>query len=232
MYSNRTHLLVFVFTLLLAQTPVKAEYLYGSGITNHADPNSFFGKYCLYYLNQPPVYYAEDYFELYARRSSYGEEEINLNIVFMQGALKSPYRPAYRSLVPIHTEREHEKYRYLLKMHMNVRILQDYLTLGRLYDMQKLYFYHEESKEDLIKSLKRAEYYYLVAQDYWTDVKKFAVDAYVMKDIRIPLENLEDEMRFIVQRDVDWQYDRILAIHLAKVRANLEKLGAMDSSQP
>jgi hypothetical protein len=232
MYSNKIPLLIALLVQGLFPPHGHTEYAYGSGITNKADPNSFFGKYCLYYLNQPPVYYAEDFYELYARRSCYGEEEINLNIVFMQGALKSPYRPAYRSLVPIHSEREHEKYRNLLKMHMNVRIMQDYLTLGRLYDMQKLYFYHEESKEDLIKSLKRAEYYYLVAKDYWTDVKTFAVEAYVMNDIRIPLENLEDEMRLIVQRDVDWQYDRILNIHLEKVRSNLEKLEAGNIPSP
>ncbi len=225
----RIDILCSMILLLLSVAPTLGE---GSDITNHADPNSFFGRYCLYYINQPPVYYAEDFYELYARRSYYGEEEINLNILFMQGALQAPYRPAYKSLVPIHTEREHEKYRNLLKMHANVRILQDYLYLGRIYDMQKIYFYHEPFQEDLIKSLQRAEYYYLLARDYWTDVKRHAVDAYVMKDIRIPIDHLEDEMRFIVQRDVDWQFDRIIAVHLAKVRAHLESLGAVNNQIP
>ena len=203
-----------------------------SDVKNKADPSSFFSRYFLYYINQPPIYYAEDYYKLYARSSYYGEDEINLNILYMQGALKSPYKPAYDSLVPIHSLVEHEKYRNLLKMHMNVRILQDYLYLGRLYDMQTIYFYHDEFTEDLIKSLQRAEYYYQIAQDYWTDVKKYAVDAYTMREVRIELDNLEDEMRSIVQRDVDWQYDRILKIHLGKVRANIEKLQASKPQQP
>ncbi len=217
----RTYILAVVAFILMATTSATAL---PSDVANKADPSSFFSRYFLYYINQPPIYYAEDFYLLYAKRCYYGEEEINLNIVFMQGALKSPYRPAYDSLVPIHSEIEHEKYRNLLKMHMNIRILQDYLTLGRLYDMQTIYFYHADFKDDLIQSLQRAEYYYLIAQDYWIEVKKYAVDAYTMREVQINLDNLEDEMRLIVQRDVDWQYDRILNIHLAKVRANIEKL--------
>ena len=200
--------------LLNGQTPVSNYF---------ADPQGF-GKFGVYYINQPKIYYCEDYYDLYARRNYYNQDEICLNILFMQGALKSPWRPAYRALLPLHTEQEQKKYRDLIRMHLNLRILQDYLYLGRLYDMQDLYFYHRDFTDDLVKSLQFAEYYYGIAAGYWIEVKRHAVDAFLMKDVRIGLDTLEDEMNLIVFRDVDWQFDRIINTHLEKVRQNLERL--------
>jgi hypothetical protein len=195
--------------------------------TNSAEDRIGYASWGVYYLNQPPVYYAEDYYSLYARRNYYNEPEINLNIVYMQGALKSPFRPAYKALVPLHTELEQKKYRSLIRMHCNLRILQDYLYLGRQYDMQDLYFYHKEFKDDLIKSLRTAKFQYETAQGYWTEVKRHAVDAYLLRETAVGLDDLEDEMELIVTRDVDWQYDRILRVHLDKVEANLRRLESL-----
>jgi len=210
---------IFLF-ILLTVTPLFSV----TTITDYAAKRKWPANFGIYYLNQPPVYYAEDFYELYAKRNYYGESEINLNIIYMQGALKSPFRPAYKALVPLHSKRIALKYQNLLKMHMNLRILKDYLYLGRLYDMPKLYFYHKKEVDDLIKSLQFAEYYYKIANNYWTEVKKQAVNAFLISDVYIDLDNLEDEMNFIVTRRVDWQFDRIIKINLLKVQDNLKKL--------
>jgi len=193
-------------------------------ITNYAQKEDGFWSWGIYHLNQPPVYYAEDYYLLYAQRNYYGEDEIKLNIVFMQGALKSPFRPPYKALVKLPTPKHQKKYQSLIKMRCNLRILKDYLYLGRLYDMPELRFFHPEVKEDLIKSLNFAKYYYEVAEGYWIEVKKHAVDAYLLDDVKVDLPDLEDEMALIINRDVDWQFDRIIKYHLERVNYNIKQL--------
>jgi hypothetical protein len=203
-----------------------------SGITNYAlKERSGYGLYGLYFRNQPPVYYAEDYYKLYSQPDYYTEGDIDLNILFMQGALKQPFRPAYKALVPCLTERQHEKYKDLLRMHMNIRIMQDYLLLGRQYDMTELYYYQKPVTEDLIKSLTIAEGYYLKAASTWSEVRRWAAESYIIKEVRVDLDSLEDEAVLIIGREVDWQYDRIIAKHLARVSANLEKLKTWQQGQ-
>lgn len=223
--SSRTDLLTALLLGLGLLLPTDAEPF--AVYTNRENTKIGFWTWGLYHPTNPPIYYAEDYYLLYSRRNYYGEEEANLNIVFMQGALKSPFRPAYQALVPLHTEEQQRKYRSLIRMSCNLRILQDYLWIGRLYDMPTLYFFHKDEKEDLLKSLRFARYYYEVAQGYWTEVKKHAVEAWTLRHVQVNMPDLEDAMTLIVTRDVDWQYDRILRVHLERVEANIRRLEAL-----
>lgn len=217
--SNKT---IYILLILIILVSVSME---GRTIlTNFAEGYAWPIELWNHHLNQPPVYFAEDFYQLYAQRNYYGEDEINLNIVFMQGALKSPFRLEHKALIPIHYPREHEKYRYLIRMHLNFRIMKDYLYLGRLYDMPELYYWHRRETKQLIRSMKFAKYYYQMSRNYWEEVKKWAVEAYAINDYFIDLDHLEDEMTFIVTRQIDWQFDRIINMNLAKVQHNLEKL--------
>lgn len=194
-------------------------------ITNYAKGLKGPSLYGVYFINKKPPEFLEDYFQLYAERMYYGEDEILLNIYFLKKGLVSPFRHPSKALCLLETEIEKEKYQILLKMHLNIKIMQNYLLLGRLYDKRIIYYFNMPFKEDLKKSLNIAKYYYNLAKTYWQKVLAYA-DAASKIGTRVNIDYLEDELYMILHRDkeVDWDYDYTFKLHLDKLEANLKKL--------
>ena len=103
--------------------------------------------------------------------------------------------------------------------------MQNYLTLGALYDKKYIYYYNMPFREDLIKSLNKAKKYYNLAFDFWKVVLKYAEKTDKIKT-RIPMEFLEDELYSIQNRtkEVDHDYDFTINLHLNHLEKNLKKL--------
>jgi hypothetical protein len=59
------------------------------------------------------------------------------------------------------------KYRYLFTMHLNLKLVEEYLALGSKWDKRNAYFYNAPWKDQNLESLKTAETCYKTAEHYW-----------------------------------------------------------------
>jgi len=201
------------------------DSLYSETITNYAKGLKGPSLYGVYFINKKPPEYLEDYFQLYSERLYYGEDEIKLNIYFLERGLNSPFRNPSKALCLLDNPLKKKKYEILLKMHLNLKIMQNYLLLGRLYDKRIIYYFNMPFKEDLKKSLNIAKFYYNKAKEYWEKVLIYANSAGKINET-IPIDWLENELYLISNRDkeVDWDYDYTFKLHLNKLESNLKKL--------
>ena len=198
--------------------------LLNSGINN---PDNLKGpeQYGVFFINEIPPQYFEDFYLFYRERLYYNEHNMWVNIHYLLKAIHCPFRHASKALCLLKTEDEGAKYKKLLIMHVYFKIMQNYLYLGALYDKKNIYYFNMPFKEDLIKSLNRAKKFYNIAGDYWKKVLKFTAEADKIKT-RISIDYLEDELYLILNREkeVDWDYDYTINLHLSILEENLNKL--------
>ncbi len=182
-------------------------------------------QYGVFFINQKPPEYLEDYYQLYAERLYYNEENIRVNVYYLTKGLHSPFRHASKALCLLKNEEEGKRYKNLVIMRMYLKIMQNYLLLGALYDKKNIYYFNMDFKEDLKKSLTIAKYYYNLSRDYWKKVLNYAEKANSIS-AKIEIESLENELYLISHRDteVDWDYDYTIDLHLNLLNENLKKL--------
>jgi hypothetical protein len=183
-------------------------------------------QYGVFFINQKPPEYLEDYYQLYAEHLYYGEDGIRLNAYFLEKGARSPFRHPSKALCLLRNEQEGKRYRNLIFMRMNLKIMQNYLTLAHLYDKKDIYYFNMDFKEDLIKSFTTAKYYYTLARDYWKKVLSYADRANAVAAVTT-WDALENELYLVTNREteVDWDYDYTIGLHLGLLNANLKKLG-------
>lgn len=182
-------------------------------------------QYGVFFINQLPPEYVEDYYLLYVERLYYDEDNARLNIYFLEKALIAPFRYPSKALCLLPTKDSEKKYQQLLKMHFYLKIMQNYLYIGALYDKKNIYYFHKDFKKDLVKSLNYAKFYYNYAQNYWKKVVETANQANMINE-KVNIEFLENELYLILNREteVDWDYDYTINLHLSTLNDNLKKL--------
>ena len=165
----------------------------------------------------------EDFFLLYSLNQLYGEEKIRRNIYFLKLALQKRFRHPSQALCHITTKEEYHKYRLLIFMHLNLKIMRSYLRIGSLYDKRHLYFYNLDFADELKESFTIAEGFYKESLTYWKRAKKYANEA-SKYGFEIDLATLES-IRFEIQTgEID--YDVFTGNHLKRVR---QKLASVNS---
>jgi hypothetical protein len=111
-------------------------------------------------------------------------------------------------------------------MHVNLKLIACYLTLGNKYDKMIAYFYNYPWKRQNLESLTTAEQVYKVAYGYWTKAKEWSAKAWAMRDVHLDaIEEWQDESYRIETGDLNYQdtIDDQLA-RLSKVRADFQKM--------
>ena len=177
-----------------------------------------------------PVYsyrilYAEQYYKLYHLHFYQYPDDCMENIYYLEQALKADFCNPLYALAKIGNKREWERYKYLFKMHMYLKLIQLYLTLGSGYDKQIAYFYNAPWKKQNLESLEIAEQVYKTALGYWDEAKKWSKK---VKRIFVHLEEIqywEDEHYRIETGELD--YNDIIQSHLVrlyKVRQHFENM--------
>lgn len=119
----------------------------------------------------------EDFFLLYSLRTLYGEEELRRNIFFLKIALQKRFRHPQQALCKIENKPQYHKYRLLIFMHINLRIMRSYMRIASLYDKRHLYFYNLDFADELKESFAIAEGFYRESLTYWFEAKKLALEA-------------------------------------------------------
>jgi hypothetical protein len=175
-----------------------------------------------------PVYFKEQYYRLYhTHYIEYPDDAIE-NIYWLERAKKADFCNPLYALAKIEDQKHWERYRYLLDMHLDLKLIQEHLSLGSKFDKRIAYFYNAPWKEENLESLKTAEAAYEAALRYWDEAKALAMKAMALRWVTLDdAENWIGEAYRIDQGELD--YAQIIAkqlTRLRKVRADFEKMDA------
>jgi hypothetical protein len=172
------------------------------------------------------ILYAEEYYKLYHEHLHHYPDDTMEDIFYLETALKSDFANPLYALTPIRDKTEWERYRDLFSMHLNLKLIAAYLTLGNKYDKMAAYFYNAPWKRQNLESLNTAEQVYRVAYGYWTKAKEWSAKAWALRDVHLDaIENWQDENYRIETGDLDYQETIDLQLsRLAKVRADFQKM--------
>lgn len=175
-----------------------------------------------------PVYYKEQYYKLYHEHYiQYPDDSIE-NIYWLEQARKADFCNPLYAMAKIADKKQWERYRYLLDMHLDLKLIQQHLILGSKFDKRVAYFYNAPWQKENLESLKAAETAYRAALSYWEDARSLAIKAMGMRFVA--LEGAEywiEEAARIESGDLD--YADIIGdelARLAKVRTDFEKMDA------
>jgi hypothetical protein len=132
--------------------------------------------------------YKEQFYRLYhVHYNQYPDDTIE-NIFYLEQALKANFANPLYALARIENEAQYEKYAYLFMMHLNLKMIEQYLYLANKYNKRNAYFYNAPWKEQNIRSLDQAEKCFNTALVYWTDALNWAQKA---RDRRFRFMRLE-----------------------------------------
>jgi hypothetical protein len=172
------------------------------------------------------ILYAEEYYRLYHEHLHHYPDDTMEDIYYLETALKSDFANPLYALAPIKDKMEWERYRYLFSMHVNLKLIACYLTLGNKYDKMAAFFYNAPWKRQNLESLDTAEQVYKVAYRYWVKAKEWSAKAWVLRDIHLDaIEEWQDENFRVETGDLNYQetIDAQLT-RLARVRADFQKM--------
>lgn len=175
-----------------------------------------------------PVYYKEQFYKLYHQHYIQYPDDAIENIYWLEQAKKANFCNPLYALATIEDERHWERYRYLLEMHLSLKLIEQHLALGSKFDKRVAYFYNAPWKVQNLESLKTAESAYRAALAYWKEARELAAKAMGMRFVQ--LEEVQywiDEAYRIDSGELD--YADVIGDELKrleKVRADFEKMDA------
>lgn len=173
------------------------------------------------------ILYAEQWYKLVHDHLHQDPDNTLENIYYLERALRADFANPLNALTVIRDEKEWARYRALFRMHVNLLLVRQTLTLGSNFDKQHAYFYNYPWKAANLDSLDKAEKIYQTAFGYWKDAQLWAAEA--ANKPPIWFESLQywiDEQNRIETKDLD--YTRIIQKQLdrlASVRAQFQAMG-------
>jgi hypothetical protein len=175
------------------------------------------------------VQYKEQYYRLFHLHYIQYPDDSMENIHWLDKALQADFANPLYALALIEDEAQWEKYRYLFMMHMNLKLIEQYLFLGNKWNKRNAYFYNAPWRDQNLESLETAETCYRTALYYWKDAQEWAAKA---QDRRFRFMNLrqiqfwEDEAGRI--EDLSLDYEKTITRELALLQAVRERFLAMN----
>jgi hypothetical protein len=182
-------------------------------------------------LSAYPVQYKEQFFRLYHLHYIQYPDDTMENIYWLERALQADFANPLYAMARIENETQWEKYRYLFMMHVNLKLIEQYLFLGNKWNKRHAYFYNAPWKEQNLKSLETAETCFRTALYYWQDAAEWGKKA---QDRRFRFINLtqvqlwEDEAGRIENKALD--YEKIIRRELDLLQTVRERFQAMDEN--
>jgi hypothetical protein len=180
-------------------------------------------------LNAYYVQYKEQYYRLYHLHYIQYPDDIMENIYWLEQAMKADFANPLYALALIENETQWEKYRYLFNMHVNLKLIEQYLFLGNKWNKRRAYFYNAPWREQNLESLETAETCYRTALYYWGEAQGWAEKALDGRFRFINLQKVqfwEDEAGRMENGELD--YERIISRELALLQQVREQFQAMD----
>lgn len=175
------------------------------------------------------VKYKEDFYKLFHVHYQQYPDDVIENIYWLEQAVKADFANPLYARAKIADERDWEKYRYLFMMHVNLKLIEQHMRLGRTYDHQMARFYDAPWKDIYIEQLEKAKSCYQAGLRYWQEAKLWAEKANVAKFnflFLTDVQSWEDERERIGSGKLD--YERILNRELARVQSVIDDFSAME----
>lgn len=174
------------------------------------------------------VKYKEDYYKLFHVHYQQYPDDVMENIYWLEQAVKADFcNPLYAN-VKIDDEKDWEKYRYLFMMHINLKLIEQHMRLGRIYDKKNVKFYDVPWKDIYIENLQKTLSCYQAGLYYWQEAKLWAEKANVKRFQFLTLtdiQNWEDERERIGNGKLN--YEKILNREIARVQKNISDFESM-----
>lgn len=175
------------------------------------------------------VKYKEDYYKLFHVHYQQYPDDVMENIYWLEKAVQADFcNPLYTG-VKINDEADWEKYRYLFMMHINLKLIEQHMRLGRVYDKQVAHFYDAPWKDQYLENLSKAKSCYEAGLYYWQEAKLWAEKANTGKFkflFLTDIQNWEDERERIGNGNLD--YEKILNRELTRLNKVIDDFEKMD----
>lgn len=195
----------------------------------------FFALIFMYFVPQDShaymVKYKEDWYKLFHVHYQQYPDDCMENIYWLEKAVKADFcNPLYVDF-KVETEKQWEKYRYLFQMHINLKLIEQHLRLGRTYDKKCIYFYDAPWKDEYLRNMEKALSCYKAGLYYWKEAKIWCEKAngssfnflYITAK-----QNWEDERERIKNGNLN--YEKMLNREIARLEKNISELKAMDKT--
>jgi RNA polymerase-binding transcription factor DksA len=182
-------------------------------------------------LNAYTARYKEQFYRLYHLHYIQYPDDTIENIYWLEKAAKADFANPLYALALIEDKEQWEKYRYLFMMHINLKLIEQYLFLGNKWNKRNAYFYNAPWKETNLEALETAEQCFRTALVYWTDAVEYAHKSLEKRFRFINLERVqfwEDEAARIEEKKLD--YEKTINRELGLLRQVREKFEAMDEN--
>lgn len=177
------------------------------------------------------VKYKEDWYKLFHVHYQQYPDDCMENIYWLEKAVEADFcNPLYAD-AKITTEKEWEKYRYLFQMHINLKLIEQHLRLGRVYDKKCIYFYDAPWKEEYLSNMEKALSCYKSGLYYWKEAKIWYEKANAPTFRFLYIEDLqfwEDERERIFTGELN--YEKIINREVERLEKNISELKAMDEN--
>ncbi|MDE6736264.1 MAG: hypothetical protein K2J50_02035 [Treponemataceae bacterium] len=174
--------------------------------------------------------YKEDFYRLFHVHYQQYPDDVMENIYWLEKAVAADFANPLYAAAKINDERDWEKYRYLFMMHVNLKIIEQYMRLGRTYDHAVAHFYDAPWKDIYLDQLQKTKSCYETGLYYWREAKLWAEKANTSAFRFLWLSDIqhwEDERERISTGKLD--YEKILTRELARVQGVIDAFGAMES---
>lgn len=176
--------------------------------------------------------YKEDFYQLFHVHYQQYPDDVMENIYWLEKAVAADFANPLYAAAKINDERDWEKYRYLFMMHVNLKIIEQYMRLGRTYDHSVAHFYDAPWKDIYLAQLQKTKSCYETGLYYWREAKLWAEKANTsafrfrwLSDI----QHWEDERERVTTGTLN--YEKILARELARVQSVIDAFAAMESKE-
>lgn len=185
---------------------------------------------CVFSASAYMVKYKEDWYRLYHVHYQQYPDDCIENIYWLEKAAQADFANPLYANAKIDTEKQLEKYRYLFQMHINLKLIEQHLRLGRTFDKKTAKFYDAPWKDEYIRNLEKALSFYNAGLYYWQEAQLWAEKANT-KDFNFlfltDLQYWEDERERIKTGELD--YGKMLKREIARVESVKADFVAMDS---
>ena len=181
-------------------------------------------------LNAYMVKYKEDFYKLYHVHYQPYPDDCIENIYWLEKAVEADFCNPLYAMAKIETEKQWEKYRYLFQMHVNLKLIEQHLRLGRIYDKKCVYFYDAPWKDEYLNNLEKTLSCYEAGLYYWQEAKLWfeKANASSFNFLFITeLQNWEDERERIKTGELN--YEKMLNREIERVKKAIDELLAMKS---
>ncbi len=186
--------------------------------------------FCAVQASAYMVKYKEDWYRLYHIHYQQKPDDCIENIYWLEKAVQADFANPLYANAKIDTEKQWEKYRYLFQMHLNLKLIEQHLRLGRIYDKKVAKFYDAPWKDEYIRNLEKALSCYQSGLYYWQEAQLWAEKANVKEFNFLYLTDLqywEDERERIKNGELN--YTKMLEREIKRVSQVRDDFLAMSS---